>query len=360
MTTSLIMEDSRTIAQVEGLAAKMLKRAGVRAKRLERGGNSRVFVLETGGETPRHVMKFYFCHPADPRDRLETEFAGFSFLWGRGITNIPRPVAVNREGSCAIYEFIEGDKILPADITTEDIKYAVNFLADLKRLNNTARSFHLAPASDACFSVSAIVTGIEGRLARLTKIRPKGQEYEELGCFIEEDFKPFFGILTEWAKEQCVQKHTSFDSEVPWEERTLSPSDFGFHNAIRARDKRIVFLDFEYFGWDDPAKMVVDFLLHPAMALSEPIKKCFARGMLDVFKENKGFIDRLRVVYPLHGLKWCAIVLNEFIPNDFSRRSFAAGNPLDPSRVRRRQLLKAKNLYSKIREIYEDFPYGIG
>ena len=359
MTISL-MENNQTIAQVEGLAAKMLKRGGLRAKRLERSGNAQVFVLEAGGETPRHVVKFYFRHPDDPRDRLETEFAGFSFLWGQGIASIPRPVAVNREESCAIYEFIEGDKILPADITTEDIKYAVNFLADLKRLNNTARSSHIAPASDACFSISAIVAGIERRLDRLTKITAKGQEYEELGSFLREDFKPFLGILTQWAKEQCSQKRIFFDSEVPWEERTLSPSDFGFHNAIRARDGRIVFLDFEYFGWDDPSKMVVDFLLHPAMTLSESMKKCFARGMLDVFKENKGLIDRLRVVYPLHGLKWCVLLLNEFIPNDFSRRSFAAGNPLDPSQVRRQQLLKAKNFYGKIREIYEDFPYAIG
>lgn len=347
------MEDSRTIAQVEDLAAKMLKRVGVRAKRLDRGRNSQVFVLESGGETPRHVVKFYFRHPADPRDRLETEFTSFSFLWGQGIASIPRPVAVNREGSCAIYELIEGDKILPADITTEDIKYAVNFLADLKRLNNTARSSPIAPASDACFSISAIVAGIERRLDRLTKIRPKGQEYEELGSFLREDFKPFLGILTQWAKEQCSRKRIFFDSEVSWEERTLSPSDFGFHNAIRARDQRIVFLDFEYFGWDDPSKMVVDFLLHPAMSLSESMKKCFARGMLDVFKENERLIDRIRVVYPLHGLKWCAILLNEFIPNDFSRRSFAAGNPLDPSQVRRQQLLKAKGLYRTIKETYQ-------
>ena len=106
--------------------------------------------------------------------------------------------------------------------------------------------------------------------------------------------------------------------------------------------------------------MVVDFLLHPAMTLSESMKKCFTQGILDVFKENKGLINRLRVVYPLHALKWCAIFLNEFVPNDFSRRSFAAANPLDASQVRRQQLLKAKNLYSKIQETYEVFPYAIG
>jgi len=346
------MEDSRTIALVEDLAAKMLKRVSIRAKRLGGGGNAQVFVLEAGGETLRHVVKFYFRHPADPRDRLETEFAGFSFLWRQGITNIPRPVAVNRKESCAIYEFIEGKKILPADITMEDIKYAVDFLSTLKGLNNIARSYHIAFASDACFSISAIVAGIEGRLALLSKIKAKGQEYEELGSFLGEDFKPFLGVLTQWAQGRCAEEHISFDSEISWDERTLSPSDFGFHNAVRARDGRIVFLDFEYFGWDDPAKMIVDFLLHPAMALSEPMKKAFVSRTLEAFAENRQLTQRVRIVHPLLALKWCMIMLNEFVPGDFSRRVYAAGNPLDKAQVRKEQLLKAKNLCRTIKETY--------
>ncbi len=351
MTTSLMMEDSKTIAQVEDLAAKMFK-GTFRAKRLERGGNSRVFALETGGETP-YVMKFYFRHASDPRDRLETEFSGFSFLWQQGITNIPRPVAANREESCAVYEFIEGEKILPADITMEDIKCAVDFISTLKGLNNAARSYNITFASDACFSISAIVAGIEGRLARLSKIEGKGREYEELGSFLRDDFKPFLGILTPWAKERCAKEHISFDSEISWEERTLSPSDFGFHNAIRARDGRIVFLDFEYFGWDDPAKTIVDVLLHPAMALSKPMKKAFVARMLEAFAENRPLAQRVEIVYPLLALKWCMIMLNEFVPGDFSRRVYAAGNPLDKAQVRKEQLLKAKNLCRTIKETYE-------
>ena len=359
MTTSLITEDKQTIAQVEDLAAKMLKRGGIRAKRLERGGNSRVFLLGASGETLRHIMKFYFHNPVDPRDRLETEFASFSFLWGQGITNVPRPVAINRNESCAIYEFIEGEKFLPADITMENIKYAVNFLAHLKGLNNTARSFPIAFASDACFSIEAIIACIEGRLTRLSMIKDKGQEYEEMESFLCKDFKPFLDILTLWAKGRCAKEHISFDSEISWEERTLSPSDFGFHNAICERNGRIVFLDFEYFGWDDPAKTITDFLLHPAMSLSEPMKRAFMTWILDVFVENKQLAQRVQIVYPLLALKWCMIILNEFVPGDFSRRVYAAGTPLDKGQVRKKQLLKAKDLFNKTQENYENFQYAI-
>ena len=115
---------------------------------------------------------------------------------------------------------------------------------------------------------------------------------------------------------------------------------------------------FEYFGWDDPAKTIADFLFHPAMALSEPMKEVFVRRMLDAFKENNRLIDRLKVVYPLFGLKWCMIFLNEFIPSDFTRRAYAAGNPLDRDQVRKEQLRKARNLYRKLKETYLKFPYA--
>ena len=42
-------------------------------------------------------------------------------------------------------------------------------------------------------------------------------------------------------------------------DKCLSPSDFGFHNVIVEKDKILRFIDFEYAGWDDPAKMVSDF-----------------------------------------------------------------------------------------------------
>ena len=53
----------------------------------------------------------------------------------------------------------------------------------------------------------------------------------------------------------------------------LSHSDFGFHNSIKTSKDKVIFLDFEYFGKDDPVKLVADFLLHPGMSLSNSQKK---------------------------------------------------------------------------------------
>ncbi len=345
------------IAGVCRVAAGLLGVAVVSAQRIGGSGNNRVYFLECGQGGPR-VAKFYFRHPSDKRDRLKAEFDSLSFLWEQGIVSIPRPIAANPEESCAIYEFIEGKKITPADITDADIEYAVDFLGRLKRINTIARSKNIPSASDACFSIKAIIEGIEGRLARFEPLQEGGEEYKELESFLRNDFRPLAASLTQWARQQCKAGGISFEDEIPMEQRTLSPSDFGFHNAIRASDGRVVFLDFEYFGWDDPAKTTVDFLFHPAMALSEPMKRNFTRRMLEAFKENSRLIERVRLAYPLFGLKWCMIFLNEFIPNDFSRRAYAAVGMLDKSVARRGQLQKAKTLYRHIKEVYMEFPYA--
>ena len=347
----------KVIFHVCHIAADLLGIPVISAQRIGGSGNNRVYFLQCDNSRS-YVAKFYFRHPSDKRDRLKAEFDSLSFLHGQWIVDVPRPVAVGREESCAIYEFIEGKKIKPEDISTKDIECAVDFLGRIKKLNSITRAVNFPPASDACFSVQATIESVEGRLGRFESLKEEGEEYGELKSFLQDDFKPLLITLTEWARQQCKASGISFDVEIPMEQRTLSPSDFGFHNAIRTSDGRVVFLDFEYFGWDDPAKTIVDFLFHPAMALKESMKKIFVRGMLETFKENGRLIERIRMAYPLFGLKWCMIFLNEFIPNDFSRRVYAAASSLDRNQVQREQLGKAKDLHRHIKEAYSKFPYA--
>jgi hypothetical protein len=102
-----------------------------------------------------------------------------------------------------------------------------------------------------------------------------------------------------------------------------------------------VFLDFEYFGWDDPAKMVSDFLMHPGMSLSLSAKQRFLSGILDRCDFATNFKSRLNGVYPLWGLKWTLIMLNEFVPEHLRRRRFALGDAETGVERRVNQLEKA-------------------
>ena len=155
----------------------------------------------------------------------------------------------------------------------------------------------------------------------------------------------------------AIWQTTSYDQEISALLRTLSPSDFGFHNALREESGQVKFLDFEYFGWDDPAKMIVDFTFHPAMDLSFELKQSFYQQMLLVFKKDTSLRSRVACYYPFLGLLWCLIFLNEFIKDDLKRRQFAMVDIKDTATIQQRQLKKAEDLLLRVRNSYAKFPY---
>ena len=118
------------------------------------------------------------------------------------------------------------------------------------------------------------------------------------------------------------------------------------------------FLDFEHFGWDDPAKMIADFLLHPAMVLDAFLKRRFVANILSCFEDRETLEKRVEILYPLFGLKWCMILLNEFVPEDLLRREFACEASLEKDEVQTEQLKKSRQMLKRIRRSYGHAPYS--
>ena len=137
----------------------------------------------------------------------------------------------------------------------------------------------------------------------------------------------------------------------------MCPSDFGFHNALRAPSGRLVFIDFDYFGWDDPVKLTSDFLLHPGMQLSEAAKRRFATAMGAVYGSDAEFRVRLPLLFPLFALRWCLILLNEFLPERWASR-VAAGIEGEWAAVKRRQLDRASEWVQSLTSNFQRFPYA--
>ena len=104
----------------------------------------------------------------------------------------------------------------------------------------------------------------------------------------------------------------SFYTELDPALQILSPSDFGSHNALLTADQQTFFIDFEYFGWDDPAKLVCDVYWHPGMKLSEDQQAQWISFALGQFNNDPTFERRFNAYMPLYGIRWCLIVLKEF------------------------------------------------
>ncbi|MBN2459199.1 hypothetical protein JXB28_02850 [Candidatus Woesearchaeota archaeon] len=288
------------------------------------GRNSRVFKLSTKNKI--YLAKQYFKHPKEQRNRLEVEYKASEFLHKNQINCIPKPIAKDEKHNIAIYEFVKGKPV--AEVTSKDMDCVFEFMSELKKLAAIPSSKYLPVAADACFSFQSIVDIIERRLKRLEAAAASNNSnsaliFEELNDFLESSFKPNYAKVLEWARKQAAKSKLGFSEEIKPELRTISPSDFGFHNTIRKKNGKLVFVDLEYFGTDSPMKLVSDFLLHDAMKLTGKQKHEFYEKSIALFKEDRQLKQRVSIAYPLFGLVWCLIFLNEFLGVDLQRREFA-------------------------------------
>ena len=168
------------------------------------------------------------------------------------------------------------------------------------------------------------------------------------------ELAPKASRIIEWCQKHWPNGQP-YDGILPKKDRILSPSDFGFHNSLREPDGRIIFLDLEYFGWDDPAKLIVDFILHPAMNLSTELKNDWIEGTKILFGSET--MDRAKVMWPLLGLCWCIILLNVYRSDIWLRRTQAQGG-IDSEReqIQSRQLNRSERLLIELNEGYQEFP----
>jgi aminoglycoside phosphotransferase (APT) family kinase protein len=311
------------------------------------GGNNRLFrVRVVDGHSL--ALKEYPKRTDDTRDRLAAEFGALEFLGRCGVTDVPQAIAADRERDFALYEWIEGEPVRSPD--GRDIDAAVTFVAHLRAIRNAAGATDLPLASESCLSAAEIVAQVGRRHERLKKI---AESEPRLAQFLTDGFGPTANAVEAWSRKGYESCGWAFDAPIAIEQRSLSPSDFGFHNVIRRSDGRLIFVDFEYFGWDDPAKLVADFLLHPGMLIAPQLYERFRTGALQTFGEEGAFAARLALVYPLYGLRWCMILLNEFLPERWEARR-RAGIHTNWEAATTGQLEKARQRISTVRQYLMD------
>ncbi|WP_052507149.1 aminoglycoside phosphotransferase family protein [Desulfonatronovibrio magnus] len=327
---------------------KLCKIPVMSAQSIAGGRNSQVFRLNlSDGQTV--IAKHYFRHPGDPRDRMSVEVKALQLLHGHGIRAVPMILAVDEENSVAILEHISGTRVSLA--TLDDAEQAVQFLGSLKKIADSVQYDLADPASEAFFSPDGLMDNVRFRLTRLSNAPNESSVVGRMHAFLHEQLAP----ALDQAENHCRER-LDFEEKLPRSRQTLSPSDFGFHNALRGADNRLWFLDFEYFGWDDPAKTLCDMDLHPhpLMDLEPKVRERLLKKSLQGLQPGKWLYDRSIALYPIFVVKWCCILLNEFIPADLERRRFS--NACQPEKnVLQRQLQKAENLLNQSWEKYERF-----
>jgi len=313
----------------------------------EGGGNNKVFVLEREG-IPEYIVKQYFRHPSDPRDRFRAEWAFLQYAMDAGVSCIPRPIACDPGRGIAIYEYVHGRSISAEDIRQDHIQQAMCFFEAINRERCTGNRICLQPAAEACFTLEDHVKSVERRIAKLVQMKIQASVDNEAYEFVKRELIPRWHNLKD---RICVkyEKELHFPESLSDRDTSISPSDFGFHNAIMTETGKIVFIDFEYAGIDDPVKMICDFFCQPDVPVSHKYLPLFSSRILGMTEKPDYHYQRMELLFPLHTIKWCCIVLNEFLPVGRARRLFAKKN-LDIEKRKEQQLKKAKKLFSRVDE----------
>ena len=310
------------------------------------GRNSRIWRVASGERA--FALKQYPSRRDDPRDRLWTEVGALRLMERHGIDTVPRVLGVDSTHGFALLSWIDGSDV--SEVSNADIDAAMVFLAAIHGLRAASWAAKQPSAAEACLNGREIERQIQARLARLRDI---ARDEKELVDFINDSVTARLAVESEKTRRAVTAAGVAFDADLPQEWRSLVPSDFGFHNSLRRPDGSLAFLDFEYFGWDDPMKLTADILLHPGRPLESPQRKHFRQAATRLYGSDPAFASRLSAYLPLFGLRWVLILLNEFIPERWQRR-LLAGETGSWSDVKARQLAHAREFLAALAEKVEN------
>ncbi len=301
------------------------------AKRIEGRGNSKIFRIETN--VGALALKVYPDLAVDNRPRRKTEWLALSFL-DQNKLPVPAPVNTNQDLNWSLIKWVDGS---PADQLNEaHLSNAAEFIRILTQASRALSAGSLFDfATEACLTPSLVESQIKSRLEALKTIIDS-----DLRNFVDNSLSATLSRTIDRAHKSLGDSYnTTLDSRF-W---TLSPSDFGLHNAIATPENDLVFFDFEYFGWDDPVKLTADFCLHPGMSLDENAQQQWISEAKKVFADDPNFGVRLNALYPLYAIRWALIILNEYRADKIKNRLNAQSRMQSDIRgAQLRQMEKAK------------------
>lgn len=305
----------------QNLATLLAGKAGIGVPRsvepLAGGRNNRVFRVDFTGGTAA-VLKAYHQDPRDPRDRLQAEWNFLSYVGARGVGKVPRPLASDPPKHAALYSFVPGTR---ATVVDDDlVRQAVAFAIAINQTPHQPEQ--LAPASEACFTLNGHLETVDRRVARLRDLDADAPHIDEARAFVDNRLNALWENVRTSIVRQAGVRGVPLEAAVV--RSVVSPSDFGFHNALIDTKGQATFLDFEYAGRDDPAKLICDFFCQPELVVPFGCYAEFTGALAAGLGLQDEDLWRARLLLDAYRVKWVCIMLNEFSAVDARRRAFAS------------------------------------
>ncbi len=279
--------------------------------RLNSGINNYVYVCEA--KKKKWIIKGYPKKPYMIRDGMQAEIEFLKFANINAKEYVASIYGYNYSWRSAVFEYIEGkgyeENTKPSK---EEITSAMNFIKALNGSKTKEKLLITMDASESFLEIRSHISNIERRIESM-RTDHIDKLYEGEAKKIKEKLERQVKLLK---KMYMAKSGTEKIFQLRKDQRCISPSDFGFHNAILT-EKGIKFIDFEHAGWDDPAKMITDFILQPHC----PTGEIEIDSVMDTFNEGRETLKkRVELMMTIMTLKWSCIIMNMLTPTKYIER----------------------------------------
>jgi len=325
--------------------------SGARLTAMRGGANNRSFRADCDGLT--FFLKEYFRDSADSRDRLAAEFAFAHLAWDNGIRSVPRPLAKDDVAGLGLYEFVHGRRLERGEVNVTHVEQALTFVRRLGTLRFAPAASGIAAASEACFTLEDHARLVARRVDGLANLQAASAIDREAAMFVTNELTSAWQAQLDRLHRRAESLGLPLDQPLEQRDLCLSPSDFGFHNAVLEGGGRLRFIDFEYAGWDDPAKLVCDFFCQPAVPVPRQFLDAVASAVVESLPNRGAHRQRIDLLWPIYRVKWCCIMLNVFNPVSARRRAFAS-NADEVESAKKTQLALSRQALRSLMESAND------
>jgi len=302
----------------EDIKEKLGNQAIIKYQEIQAGSNNKLYCIETNKNSL--LAKVYH---QDDRQRLQREFQAICFFNKLRLAHTPRAFFKNDTLQYAIYSYEEGFTKNARELTPQDIENMAIFIATIHNIQPEQVKENFQSAIMACFSLEDYINNIKFRLGKFTDYISEKNAYPQIVHFSKKTNIPvLIETLVSDSIENIPQKEIAIN--LATEFRRLSPVDFGPHNMIFKENGDITFVDFEYFGWDDPARLIGDFMNHDQTSgVSDANKKLFINIYRNHVTLPQESLSRIEIVTKLITVEWLAIILFSLTPEKIRARQFA-------------------------------------
>jgi hypothetical protein len=268
------------------------------ARQMGAANRHEVFLLEDADR--RAVLKIHEPAATGRRDAFAHEALLHAFYAEQVGEWVPRLIAQDKDSRALLFEHVEGTPMAGEGSSLADVARMAKFILETNRPDvlERARQAKLPAASDSGLSPAEHWQCALSRVEALLALPAADEATVAMQNFVR-------------AELQAALAKSKPDASRP-AEPCLSPSDFGFHNVIRRGNGAFCFLDFEHAGWDDPAKLVADFILQPEAPLSAEAAEVLIDALSGGTILGPQLASNVRRILPLQKCKWTAIILNVF------------------------------------------------